>query len=150
MTEEPKKTVGKPFEKGKSGNPGGRPKVIADLRDLAREHTVDALNALTDIMQNPQSTDAARVSAACAVLDRGYGKPSQQVEHTGKDGKDLKTVEQSDIDVARRIAFILARADHALQNQKHGQSDNPKKGSYRQSDIFPIRREIAPTEGLRY
>jgi hypothetical protein len=26
------------------------------------------------------------VSAATALLDRGYGKPRQSLEHTGKDG----------------------------------------------------------------
>jgi hypothetical protein len=28
---------GRPFKKGESGNPGGRPKVTAELRELARE-----------------------------------------------------------------------------------------------------------------
>ena len=35
-----------------------------------------------DIMNNPKAPAAARISAACALLDRGYGKPSQAVDAT--------------------------------------------------------------------
>ncbi len=34
------------FQKGQSGNPGGRPKVMADVQELAREHTPAAINTL--------------------------------------------------------------------------------------------------------
>jgi hypothetical protein len=71
--------IGKPFKKGQSGNPGGRPKVVAEVRELAREHTADAIQTLVSIMTNPKSAPAARVSAANALLDRGYGKPPQHI-----------------------------------------------------------------------
>jgi hypothetical protein len=35
---------------------------------------------------NEGQSEAARVSAACALLDRGYGKPTQQLE-TGEPGE---------------------------------------------------------------
>src|SRR5262245_56211226 len=35
-------------------------------------------------MNNPKASDAARVSAANALLDRGYGKPPQHI--TGESG----------------------------------------------------------------
>ena len=31
------------FKPGQSGNPGGRPKGFAEVRELAREHTVAAI-----------------------------------------------------------------------------------------------------------
>jgi hypothetical protein len=31
--------IGKPFQKGQAGNPGGRPKVLAEVEELARQHT---------------------------------------------------------------------------------------------------------------
>ena len=37
------------FEKGQSGNPGGRPKGHGDLRELARQHTEDARYADRDL-----------------------------------------------------------------------------------------------------
>ena len=77
-------TIGKPFKKGQSGNPGGRPKVVAEVKELARAHTAEAIQTLVSIMTNPQSAPAARVSAANALLDRGYGKPPQHI--TGEGG----------------------------------------------------------------
>src|SRR5262245_34426232 len=43
-----------------------------------------AINALVSIMNNTKASDAARVSAANALLDRGYGKPPQHI--TGESG----------------------------------------------------------------
>jgi Family of unknown function (DUF5681) len=79
-------TIGKPFQKGQSGNPGGRPKVVAEVKELARAHTGEAIKTLVSIMTNPKSAPAARVSAANSLLDRGYGKPPQHQHITGADG----------------------------------------------------------------
>jgi len=73
-----------PFQKGQSGNPGGRPKVVGEVQELARQHTSGAVETLVSIMGNPKAAPAARVSAANALLDRGYGKPPQHI--TGEGG----------------------------------------------------------------
>ena len=60
------------------GRQKGTPnKATASLKDLARKYTDDALLTLSDIMADEEQPAAARVSAASALLDRGYGKPSQ-------------------------------------------------------------------------
>jgi len=46
------------------------------LSELAREYTNDALDTLVDVMQSSQS-DSARIAAATAILDRGYGRPAK-------------------------------------------------------------------------
>ena len=62
------------------GRPKGLPnKVTQELGEAARAYTVDALATLYDVCMNSE-IDAARVSAACALLDRGHGKPKQQTE----------------------------------------------------------------------
>ena len=50
-------------------------KAAADIRSLARAHTPTAIRTLAGIMQQPDAPAAARVSAAVAILDRGWGKP---------------------------------------------------------------------------
>jgi hypothetical protein len=47
-----------------------------NLSELAREYTHDALDALVEVMQSSQS-DSARIAAATAILDRGYGRPTK-------------------------------------------------------------------------
>jgi len=68
------------FKPGFSGNPLGRPKSDATIKELARTQTEAALNTLAEIMQNPKAPPSARVHAASALLDRGWGKPSQYIE----------------------------------------------------------------------
>lgn len=55
-----------------------------ELRDMAKDHCADALQVLVDIAKSQTSSDAARVSAANAILDRGYGKPTQAVSLGGE------------------------------------------------------------------
>lgn len=74
------------FVKGQSGNPSGRPKAEATLRELARTHTEMALKTLVQIMRNKRYSPQARAYAANSVLDRGFGKPAQSVDLTNSDG----------------------------------------------------------------
>ncbi len=54
-----------------------------DIKSLARIHTKSALATLAHIMRQKKAPAAARVAAAQALLDRGWGKPAQVV--TGDD-----------------------------------------------------------------
>lgn len=70
------------FVKGQSGNPGGKSKVLVDgrtLTDLARDHTEKAVTALVGVLESAEASDAAKVSAATALLDRGWGRPKQDL-----------------------------------------------------------------------
>jgi hypothetical protein len=52
---------------------------------MAKEHAEKALGVLVQIAQSGES-EAARVSAANAILDRAYGKPAQSMDHKSSDG----------------------------------------------------------------
>jgi hypothetical protein len=60
-------------------------KTITEIRSLARSHTRTAINVLVRIMRSKDATAAARVTAANAILDRGWGKATQPLE-SGDDG----------------------------------------------------------------
>jgi hypothetical protein len=70
------RTIGRPFVKGRSGNPGGRPRVAGTLRDLARAHAPEAIEELARLALKAKS-ETARIAAIRELLDRGYGKPLQ-------------------------------------------------------------------------
>jgi hypothetical protein len=71
---------GRPFPKGVSGNPGGRPRELADVKALAREHTTEAIATLVELMRTAK-TDSARAAAASELLSRAWGKPSLPLQH---------------------------------------------------------------------
>jgi Family of unknown function (DUF5681) len=75
----PRRANSTSFRRGQSGNPNGRPRVLADVQNAARDHSSEAIETLARIMRDPKAPAAARTSAACALLDRGYGKPRQTV-----------------------------------------------------------------------
>jgi hypothetical protein len=73
---------GKPFQKGNSGNPGGRPKEMEpELKQLARAHTKECIDKLIQWVR----TDNPKASpfAAKELLNRGWGQAPQYHEHDG-------------------------------------------------------------------
>src|ERR1700730_15443547 len=68
------------FKPGQSGNPSGGPRILADVQNAARDYSAEAIETLARIMRNPKTPAPARISAACALLARGYGKPLQTVD----------------------------------------------------------------------
>ncbi len=52
-------------------------KAPTQIKSLARSHTESAINVLAGVMGQTDAPPAARVSAAEALLSRGWGKPTQ-------------------------------------------------------------------------
>jgi hypothetical protein len=94
---------GRPFEKGMSGNPGGRPRVIAELRDLARAHAPEAIKELARLAVKARSENV-RVAAIRELLDRGYDKPAQRRDAMVSVGPDPTRPDQPRVSVA--VSFV--------------------------------------------
>lgn len=106
MTDKKKPRTGPTtWGKGKSGNPGGRSPRIGPngetAAQLARMHTPEAIATLAEVNNNPKAPAIARVAAANALLDRGWGKPTEYVE---------ANVQQSGVPI---IQIVRAPADGA-------------------------------------
>jgi hypothetical protein len=106
------------FKPGVSGNVNGRPKrpetiearrVVADVKAAARELTLDAMDTLKLVMKDPKAPPAARVGAATAVLDRGWGKPTQPIE-ANVNWTDSMNLEEKEAMLAVLEAVKAARA----------------------------------------
>lgn len=69
------------FKPGVSGNPGGRPAGLEEIRQLAQQHAPEAIQKLVDHMRSKD--ERVSISACNALLDRAYGKPVQTAELNG-------------------------------------------------------------------
>ena len=106
-TENNKKTVGKKgFQPGKSGNPGGRPKTLQEVRDAFRLHTITARDTLVSILENEEKKDSDRIRAAEVLLNRAWGTPEQSVAVSG--GLTTATVDTSKLPKEKQDALLDA------------------------------------------
>src|SRR6516164_2834233 len=68
------------------------PKNLGHIESLARSHTKTAIQVLAGIMREPTVQPMARVAAAKALLDRGWGKPKEMHHSEVDDNKTLLKV----------------------------------------------------------
>lgn len=80
-----------------------RARMPTEIRSLARSHTRRALKVLVGIMRSDDATPAVRLSAANAVLDRGWGKSAQPIE-SGEEG----------VETVHRVERIIVRPEDAV------------------------------------
>ena len=66
------------FKKGESGNPGGRPKLPAEMREMFQAKASEAFEVLCRHLH--ANDPKVSVTAAKEILDRAYGRPVQQVD----------------------------------------------------------------------
>src|SRR5215471_12280154 len=76
-----------------------------EIRTLARSYTKAAIKTLVGIMRQPKAPPAARVMAANALLDRGWGKAAQLL---AVDGEIRQLVEV-------RLSVVSASTEQARQ-----------------------------------
>jgi hypothetical protein len=82
-------------------NKSSMAKAVTEIRSLARSHTRTALNVLVAVMRNTKATPPARVAAANALLDRGWGKPTQALAN-----------DENALELIHRIERVIVQPEH--------------------------------------
>jgi hypothetical protein len=90
------------------------PKAVTEIRSLARSHTRTALNVLVAVMRNTKATPPARVAAANALLDRGWGKPTQSLAN-----------DDNALELIHRIERVIVHPDVVQSDNVH--PENPDR-----------------------
>lgn len=91
MTE---KSVRTRFKPGQSGNPAGRPKVVREIREMAREKAETAFAKVVKLLSSRD--ERVVMTAAQEILNRAYGKPTQYLDVTER----REAVDLSDAELA--------------------------------------------------
>lgn len=104
------------FLHGVSGNPRGRPAVLAVVRKLARTYTEESIENLVEIMRDKMQHGQTRVAAIRELLNRAYGTPVVHVE-TGAAGA-FEDMDDNDL-----ASYIKAKA---LKITQEGFDDDGK------------------------
>ena len=91
-------------------------KAPVNIRSLARSHTDMAIRTLVAIAKQPKANASARVAAAQALLDRGWGKPQSKIDVTS-DGERLTFQSEALSDFASFLAgSVTGEADRATED----------------------------------
>jgi len=83
------------FVKGKSGNPGGRPKTNEDFKNSCIEYSQEALDKLVSWMRT--GGEAVSIKASQIIIEHAHGKPHQTL------GGDTETGE---IPVSMTVKYV--------------------------------------------
>lgn len=103
------KAISGRFQKGVSGNPGGRPAMAPDVKEALEAASVSAARRLVELVDCEDPRVA--LMASNSLLDRLYGKPSQTV--------DAK-VQATDVS-----AIHLQILQEIAERQKEGPASSP-------------------------
>lgn len=72
----PKRATSTSFPKGVSGNPSGRPKIPSEVKELAKQYTVEAIEMAAKWMRQ-EVYPMASIAGIETILNRGHGRPVQ-------------------------------------------------------------------------
>lgn len=93
-------------------------KAAAEVRTLARRHSKAAVRVLAAIMNDEEGPATVRVSAAQALLDRGWGKAAQVL--AGEEGGLPVLARIERVIVESKVIGAQANGDKNSSGEKSG------------------------------
>lgn len=98
--------IGKPFQPGQSGNMGGRPKAAQEFKDLARSKSIEALERVAAIVNDPMAKNADIIAGARLLIERGFGSPVQDVMVGKREEEEPPAYDISKMTTQEKITLI--------------------------------------------
>ena len=90
-----------------------------DIQSLARAHAADAIAVLAEIMNNPDAPAGARLSAAKALLDRGWGKAGAKPPEDGNRAAPVSQIRRVIVDPRQHNAKRPSQPANAASLRAH-------------------------------
>lgn len=104
----------KPGER-RGGRQKGTPnKSTNEIKELAQRHCPEVLAEFARIFKDKKADLDSRIKVGVELLNRGYGRPAQQLQHAGHDGGPLDLSLMSD----EALAAALARLNHQEEEKQ--------------------------------
>lgn len=84
---------GRPFPPGQSGNPGGRPKAVRELLELARSQVPGSLELAVKLRDDEKQDARVRLDAAKFLVSYGLGAPPKAAADPDGDDGDASALD---------------------------------------------------------
>jgi hypothetical protein len=100
------------------------------IKEIAEPYGLAAIKKLANIMNGPKVPHAAQIEAAKALLDRGFGKPTQQNENRNlNEHRFVARVPEtmSDPEWKQYLEFKRSQVEPALPKPKPIEPKQPKQ-----------------------
>lgn len=118
--------------------------MFGEVRELAQEHGPTAVGILARIMADETSKPVERIRAAEVLLDRGYGRPMQTLEHAdvtpgGLEGKPVSLLEL--VKGLKSSALGAALVEHIMEENpflKGAESENSAENTLGADNLLTL------------
>ena len=127
------RVVGRPFPKGVSGNPGGRPKGLVRRIREETDEGAELVDYMLGVFRDESESTRTRVEAASWLADRGFGKPQQTSLIASVDAAQQEP-ELTHEERRARYLELRAKLDASLAAHDGGVSGIPESGNAPSSD----------------